>query len=158
MGELCVSSWSSYGLKRVITWQLFLCFYVFKILYLYVHENCQHVQGWNTTTTTSFPYAVFFYLFLLILLCLPNVSKKSYHVTVSDKLSAKHKRGLVSVVWDNVVSAHGAATALNWEYLGNYFCVSLYYYYYYYVLLMFQKHPIMEQYQINFLHKTKEDW
>ena len=51
-----------------------------------------------------------FSLFLLILL-LPNVSKKYYHGKGSDKLFAHKKGGLVGVSWDNVVSAHGSATA-----------------------------------------------
>ena len=34
----------------------FLCFSLFLImLYLTINENYQHVQGWNSTTTTSFP-------------------------------------------------------------------------------------------------------
>ena len=44
--------------------------------------------------------------------------KKIYHGIVSDKISAQHKEGLVSVAWDNTVSPRGAATVLNEESLG----------------------------------------
>ena len=48
-------------------------------------------------------------MFLLIL-CLPNVSKKYYHGTGSDQFSEQHEVGLVRAVWDHVVSVHGSAT------------------------------------------------
>ena len=57
------------------------------------------------------PLTIFicFSLFLLIL-CLPNVSKNSCHDTGSDKFSAEHKGGLVSVSWEHIVPAHGEYT------------------------------------------------
>ena len=58
------------------------------------------------------------------ILRLPNVSNKYYLVTVLDKVSAQHKGLLVGVSWENVVSYHGAYTALNGESLCN-FLVSL---------------------------------
>ena len=71
------------------------------------------------------------FLCVLLILCLPNVSNKYHHDTGSYYLSAQHKVLLVGVAWKNVVSAHGVATALNRESLGNIFFVSLCYYYYY---------------------------
>ena len=34
--------------------------------------------------------------------------QKYYHDTGSDQLSERHKGGLVSAAWENVVSAHGS--------------------------------------------------
>ena len=51
-----------------------------------------------------------FYLFISIL-CVPNASRKYQHDTGSDQLYVQQKLGLVSVVWDHAVSAHGSATA-----------------------------------------------
>ena len=53
---------------------------------------------------------MFFSLFLLILF-LPNVSNKYYHDILSDQLYEQHKRGMASVAWENIVSAHGEAMA-----------------------------------------------
>ena len=65
-------------------------------LYLTINEHHKHDQGWNPNTT-PFPscYSGFF-MFLLLLFCLTNVSPKYYHETVSDQLSEKHKGVLVS--------------------------------------------------------------
>ena len=67
------------------------------------------------------PWQLFWFLFFLLILCLLNVSNKSYNGTVSDQLSAQHKGGLVSVDWKNVMLSHGAATALNEKFLGIFF-------------------------------------
>ena len=45
----------------------------------------------------------------LIILCVPNVTKYSYHDTGSVQLYSQHKGGVVSVLWEHVVSAHGSA-------------------------------------------------
>ena len=41
------------------TWNVLVIFFgfylVLLVLYVPVHEDHKHVQGWNTTTTTSFP-------------------------------------------------------------------------------------------------------
>ena len=50
------------------------------------------------------------YLFLLIW-CIPNAWNKSDHDTGSEKMSAKHKGGMVSVYYDNIVSSRRVATA-----------------------------------------------
>ena len=63
----------------------------------------------------------FWFIYILIILCLLNVSKIYYHRKVSYQLYAQHKVLLVSVAWDNILSAHGAATDLNGESLGNFF-------------------------------------
>ena len=95
-------------------------------------------------------------LFLLLLLCLPNVKNKYYHGKVSDILSAQHKEVLASVSWENVVSAHVAATASNGESLGNCFGFSLF------LLILclpnVSKKLIRAQDHINCLHNTNEDW
>ena len=61
---------------------------------------------------TGNPLEIYFGLstFLLIL-CVHNVSKNSYHCKGSDKLYTKHEGELTGVVWEHVVSDHGAATA-----------------------------------------------
>ena len=46
-------------------------------------------------------------LYILLVLYLPNVPKKYYHGTGEDQLSAQYKGGMVSVAYENVVSAHG---------------------------------------------------
>ena len=61
------------------------------------------------------------FLFILLILCLPNVSNKYYHDTGADQFSAQHKGVLVIFSWGNVVSAHGAAAAYNGKSLGNLF-------------------------------------
>ena len=38
------------------------------------------------------------------------ISNICYHDIGEDKLSVQHKGGLVSVSWDKILSAHGAAT------------------------------------------------
>ena len=53
----------------------------------------------------------FWFLYILLILCLTSVSKKYYHGTVAYQLSEKHKVGLVIISCDNVVSDHGAAKA-----------------------------------------------
>ena len=65
LGERCVISWSSYGLKQEIPWKFYYRF-----------------------------------LYILLLLCIYNVSHKSYHVMVSDQLSSKQKGGMVSIAWE----------------------------------------------------------
>ena len=40
---------------------------------------------------TGNPLAIFF-LYILLVLCIPNVSNKLYRGTVGDQLSAQHKR------------------------------------------------------------------
>ena len=60
---------------------------------------------------TGNPLGVFWFLFILLILCLPNVSKNIYHITGSDQFSAQKKGVLVSVAWENIVSSHKAATA-----------------------------------------------
>ena len=52
-----------------------------------------------------------FFLSILLILCLTNVSNKFYHDTGEYQWYPKHKGGLVSVAWGNIVSSHGAATA-----------------------------------------------
>ena len=49
----------------------------------------------------------FWFLYILLVLYLPNVPKKYYHGTGEDQLSAQYKGGMVSVAYENVVSAHG---------------------------------------------------
>ena len=49
----CVISWSSYSLKQSFPWNFFLSLFIL-IVCLPVNDNHKHVQGWNTTTTTSF--------------------------------------------------------------------------------------------------------
>ena len=61
---------------------------------------------------TGNPLAIVFgFSIFLLILCLPNVSNKYYHITVSDKFSAQHKEGPASIAWEYVVSAHGEAMA-----------------------------------------------
>ena len=61
---------------------------------------------------TGNPLAICFSLPLFLLIsCLPNFSKYSYHDTGSDQLYEKNKGGLMIFVWENVVSPYGAATA-----------------------------------------------
>ena len=56
---------------------------------------------------TGNPLAILFlFLYVLLILCVPNVSKHSYHDTGSDQLSAQHKGVLVIVVWEHAVSDH----------------------------------------------------
>ena len=51
-------------------------------------------------------------LFILLILCLPNISNKFYHGTGGDQLSAQQKKeGLVSVPWESIASDHGADMA-----------------------------------------------
>ena len=51
-GPHCVRSRSNYSLKQDSPW-IFFCLFIL-IYCLPVHENNEHVQGWNHTTTTSF--------------------------------------------------------------------------------------------------------
>ena len=60
---------------------------------------------------TENPLAIFWFLYILLILCLTNVSKKYYHDTGSDQLYAQQKVVLVSVAWDKILSSNGAATA-----------------------------------------------
>ena len=53
----------------------------------------------------------FWFLSILLILCLPNASNISYHVTGAYKYYSKHSVVLVSVAYDNILSYHGAATA-----------------------------------------------
>ena len=130
----------SYGLKQVIPWEIFFGFSLFLlVLYIPVYEKNQHVQGWNPTTTTSFPifgFSLLLLLLLLLLLCLPNIPNKFYHGTVSYQLSAQHKGGLVSVVWEKVVSAHGyfLKRGVPWKLFFGFLL-----FYQYYVFLMFKR-------------------
>ena len=50
------------------------------------------------------------FILILLILCRPNASIKSYRGTGKDRLSAQHKGGMVSVSWENIVSAYGSAT------------------------------------------------
>ena len=49
----------------------------------------------------------------LIILCLLNVSNTYYHGKERDQFSKQYKGGLVGVDLENIMSAHGAAMALN---------------------------------------------
>ena len=60
---------------------------------------------------TENPLAIFWFLYILLILCLTNVSKKYYHGTGSDQFDEQNKGGLVIFSWENIVSAHRAATA-----------------------------------------------
>ena len=71
---------------------------------------CQLMKLLQTKTGNPLAFVFGFSLFLL-LLCLPNISNKYYHDTVSDQLYAQHKGGILGVVWENVVSSYGSATA-----------------------------------------------
>ena len=57
---------------------------------------------------TGNPLEFFWFLSILLILCLPNVSKILYHGTGEDKLSAQHK---IRTGKYNIVSSHGAAAA-----------------------------------------------
>ena len=77
---------------------------------LFGSTTCKLTEQLRPKTGNTLAISVWLLCFLLIL-CLPNVSKKSYHDTVSDQFSAQQKGLLASVAWGNVVSAHGADTA-----------------------------------------------
>ena len=51
-------------------------------------------------------------------MCVPIVSKNTYHDTVSHQCYAQYEQGLDSVVWEQVVLARGLATAQDGESLG----------------------------------------
>ena len=79
-------------------------------LVLFESTLCQLMEQVRPKTGNPLESFVGFYLFLL-LLCLPNFSKKSYHETGENHLYSQQKGGLVSVDRENVGSSHGAATA-----------------------------------------------
>ena len=56
LGARCIISWSSYGLKRVISCQKIFGFSLFfLVLCVPAHENHKDFQVCNTPTTTYFP-------------------------------------------------------------------------------------------------------
>ena len=55
----------------------------------------------------------FCFSMFLIILCLLNVSNTYYHGIERDQFSKQHKGSLVGVDLENIMSAHGAAMALN---------------------------------------------
>ena len=60
---------------------------------------------------TGNPLAIIFVISLFLsILSVPNVTKYSYHETGSVQLNAQHKLVMVSSVWEQIVSPHGAAT------------------------------------------------
>ena len=70
--------------------------------------------------------SVIFVPYILLISCLPNVSKQFYHGTGGYQLSAQHRIGLVIVAWENIVSDHTAdkgQTVNRLEFL----CSSLFY-------------------------------
>ena len=111
MGEHCVSSWSIYGLKQGIPWHLWFV-YILLISRLpnvsnkTYHETgkkkmyAEHTGGLVSTTLCHLidniypkpvnPLAIS-PLFILLILCLTNVSNKFYHGIGGDQLSAQHK-------------------------------------------------------------------
>ena len=80
LGAWYGSSWSSYVLKQVIPWHVFLFLFVYINLFLPVHENHKHFivwehvvsAHWEATALNRESIGMFFcfYLFTLIL-CLP---------------------------------------------------------------------------------------
>ena len=71
--------------------------------------SCQIMDQIRHKTGNSLEFS-FVVSMLLLIFYVPTVTKYSYHEIGSVQLYTKHKGGLVSVVWDYVVSAHGAAT------------------------------------------------
>ena len=49
--------------------------------------------------------------YILLLLCIPNVPRKYYHRTGSDKLYAQHIGVMVIIALKNVLSTNGADKA-----------------------------------------------
>ena len=88
-------------------------------------DNIQPVNGTFKTRSQVLRVKKMMFCAVGIRAVFPDVSNKYYHGTGSYQLSAQHKEGLVSVSWENVISAHGEAMALNREYLGNLFFVYL---------------------------------
>ena len=73
-------------------------------------ENVVSGHGSSTALNEeSLGKLFWFHLVLLIILFLPNVLKKSYHVTGSDQFYAQHKGRMVGVAWENVVLVYGAS-------------------------------------------------
>ena len=72
------------------------------------------------------PWQILLFYVFLLLFYVPNVTKYSYHETVSFQLYSKHKSVVVSAVWDHIVSSEGSSTAKNGRYLGIFIiiCVS----------------------------------
>ena len=54
-----------------------------------------------------------FVIYIVLIWCISNVSKKCYHGTGEYQFYAQHKGGLVSVAWDKIVSDHWSATVFN---------------------------------------------
>ena len=73
---------------------------------------------------TGNPLAIFF-LPILLILCLPNVSKISIMAQENIKYLHNTKLVLVSVSWENIVSAHGAAKELIGGSLGMFLFLSI---------------------------------
>ena len=87
---------------------------------------------------------------ILLILCVPDDSKYSYHDTISVKLYSKHKIGVVSVVWEHTVSAHGAATAKSGGSLNILLLL--------YVFIMLQKFVIFTNNQFDCMLKKRDRW
>ena len=94
-----------------------------------VREHVVSAHGSATAQNGESLWKYSWFLCVLLILFPSSVSNKSHHDTGWDWFSAQHEGVLVGVAWENVVSYHGVATALNRESLGNLFLVSLCYYY-----------------------------
>ena len=76
-------------------------------------ENVVSAHGKYTAENRESLGNCFSFSLFLLILCLPNISKKYYHVTGSDQFYVQHKGVLVSVAWGHIVSVHGDATSKN---------------------------------------------
>ena len=70
------------------------------IMIVALGERC--VISWSSYVLKwEIPWKIYcWFLCILLLLCIYNVSHKSYHVMVSDQLSSKQKGGMVSIAWE----------------------------------------------------------
>ena len=133
----CIRSYTSYGPKWGTPWQQFKFSLFSLILCLSNASNkyyhgivsdklsvqhkggllnfaCQSVvsaHGSVTALNGEFFGKCSWFLSVLLILCLSNVSNKYYHITGSYQLSAQHKELLISVAWENGLSDHEANTA-----------------------------------------------
>ena len=133
----CIRSYTSYGPKWGTPWQQFKFSLFSLILCLsnasnkYYHGivsdklSVQHKGGllnfaWQSVVSAhgsvtalngEFFGKCSWFLSVLLILCLPNVSNKYYHDTRSHQFYAQHKGLIMSVSWQNIVSDCGTGTA-----------------------------------------------
>ena len=61
------------------------------------------VRSWNSYSINGGSPGIFSYIFILVILCLPNVSNETYHDTGENKLSAEQIGGMVSITLFQIV-------------------------------------------------------